>query len=632
MATFKQRRRLGLAALLPALMMLLAINLLSGLSGSRARLDLTENHAFTLSDGTRKILTTLEEPVELRLFLSRDGLRSAPNLGWYAARVEGLLEEYIRRAGGKLSLQVIDPEPFSEQEDRAVAYGLRGVPLERSEAQLYFGLAGESSTGETEVIPFFSEQRRQYLEYDLTRLVHRLSHPDTLVVGLVTALPMEGAALPGVAPRPAWSVLTKARESFTLREISVDGGRIPEDVQVLMLAQPPAWNDAALYAVEQFVLGGGRLLAFVDSASGVQPETSAASSGINKLLEAWGVKLAPDKVAADIDRAMEVNVDRGGRIQRERYPVWLNLTPSEVHPKDIITANLGNLIFATPGYLESVDGATTELTPLVTTTARAAQFDRSAVRAGADPAVMLRTYQPLGRALTLAARISGPVSSVFDGKPADSTVSSPHLAASNGSINVVVVADADFLQDRFWVRIQNIFGARIPLPYASNGTFVVNALENLAGSGDLISVRNRPAHFRPFTLVQRLRSDAELRYRSKEKELLDSLATAEQRLRELEDARGDQSQALIDEQRELEIGNYRAEKVRIRKELRAVRHDLRKDIENLESVVKFVNIGLMPLLIGIGAVLFAAWRRHQRNRWRSRGAGVSTGVRVRDEG
>ena len=620
MATLKQRRRLGLAALPLALVILLAINLLAGLIGSRARLDLTENNAFSLSEGTRNILGALEEPVELRFFLSRDGLSEVPGLGWYAARVEGLLEEYVRRSGGGLSLQVIDPEPFSEQEDRAVAYGLRGVPLDRKEGQLYFGLAGESSTGDTEVIPFFSEQREQYLEYDLTRLVHRLSHPETVVVGLVTSLPMEGggAPAPGAPPQPSWTVLAKARESFTVREITLDGGAIDEDIAVLMLVQPPEWNDAGLYAVEQFVLGGGRLLAFVDSASELLPETSAASSGINKLLEAWGLKLAPDKVAADIERSTEVRVNRGDRVERAQYPLWLNLTRNEIDAKDVITSNLGNMIFASPGHLETVDGATTEITPLVMTTARAAQFDRNAVRTGTDPAEILRSYKPLGRALTLAARISGPVSSAFDGKVADSTLDAPHLAESEGPINVVIVADSDFLQDRFWVRIQNIFGARISLPYASNGTFVVNALENLAGSSDLISVRDRPSHFRPFTLVQTIRSDAELRYRSKEKELLDSLATTEQRLRELEKARGDESEALIDEKRELEIGNYRLEKVRIRKELRAVRHDLRKDIENLETLVKFANIGLMPFLIGIGALLFALWRRRQRSLWRGR--------------
>ena len=620
MATLGQRRRLGLTALPLALVILIAINLLAGLVGSRARLDLTENNAFSLSEGTRNILAALDEPVELRLFLSRDGLREIPNIGWYAARVEGLLEAYVRHAGGRLSLQVIDPEPFSEEEDRAVAYGLRGVPLDRREGQLYFGLAGESSTGDIEIIPFFSEQREQYLEYDLTRLVHRLSYPDTVVVGLVTSLPMEGgaAATPGAPPQPPWTVLTKARESFTVRQITLDGGAIDEDIAVLMVAQPAEWNDAGLYALEQFVLGGGRLLAFVDSASELLPETSAASSGINKLLEVWGLKLAPDKVAADIERSTEVRVNRGDRIEQSQYPVWLNLTRNEIHAKDVITSNLGNMVFATPGYLETVDGATTEITPLVTTTTRAAQFDRNAVRTGTDPANILRSYKPLGRALTLAARVSGPVSSAFDGKVADSTLSAPHLAESEGPINVVIVADSDFLQDRFWVRIQNIFGARIQLPYASNGTFVVNALENLAGSGDLISVRNRPSQFRPFTLVQTIRSDAELRYRSKEKELIDSLATTEQRLRELEKARGDESEALIDKKRELEIGNYRLEKVRIRKELRAVRHDLRKDIENLETLVKFVNIGLMPFLIGVAAVLFALWRRRQRNAWRNR--------------
>ena len=608
MATRIQRRRFGITAVPLALAVLLAVNLLAGLIGSRARIDLTDNNVFSLSQGTRNILASLDEPIELRLFLSRDGLRELPALGWHVARVQGLLDEYSRRAGGNLTVKFEDPEPFSEAEDRAVAYGLSGVPV-GGEGQFYFGLVGESSVGAIETIPFFSEQREQYLEYDLTRLIHRLANPTPPTVGLVSGLPMQGGE-----GQPAWTVLAQVRESFSVREVQLDGGDIADDIGVLFIVQPPEWSEAALYALDQFVLGGGRVLLYVDSFSEALPPSSETAADVNPLLQQWGVKLAADKIAADVQRSINVQVQRDGRIGNAQYPLWMNLTRDELDGEDVISANLNNMIFATAGYFEAVADADVTMTPLATTTSRAAQYDRAKIYQGVDPEILLRDYQPLGRKLALAVRLNGDASSAFDGKVAEAEWSRPHRAESVEPINIIAVADADLLQDRFWVRVQNIFGAQISLPYAANGAFVVNALENLAGNNDLISVRDRPSPFRPFTLVQRIRSDADLRYRSKEKELLDSLNQAEARLRELEKARGDQNEALIDKQREAEIANYRLEKVRIRKELRAVRLDLRKDIENLETLIKFINIALIPLLIGASTVGFAFWRRRRTMR------------------
>ena len=613
----KMTRALGVASLLPALVILLAVNLLAAAAGGAGRLDLTDSQLYTLSHGTRSILSSLEEPVELRFFLSREHARSRPALNWYANRVSGLLREYERRAGGNLSLQIIDPEPFSEDEDRAVAYGLRGVRVGQKGEVLYFGLAGENSTGETEVISFFTQAREQELEYDLSRLVQRLSNAESAgktVVGLLSTLPIRG----GGQQQP-WTAITQAEENFTVRDLERDVARIAADVDVLLLVQPAGLSDATLYAVEQFVLGGGRLLVFTDTLPETEVEPPAEDAAeptrdFNELLTAWGVKVVADKVAADLERALQVRAERDGRSELVYYPIYFDVGPGGVDRDDVVTAKVNKLTFATPGHLETVEDAFTDITVLAATTDGAAEYDSNQARPGVPPASLLRDYQKMGQPLTLAARISGPAESVFDQKPEGAR---GELLDESDNINVIVVADTDFLQDRFWVSVNRNFlvnGKPLTNAFADNGLFVMNALENLAGSGDLISVRRGKAYQRPLTLVQSIRSEAELRNQKKTEELNKALADARAKLADLERQRSDENQLLVDEKRAREIAKYRRERVRIRKELRAVNYDSRRDIENLESMVVFANTGLAPLLMGAGVIVFVAARRRRIRR------------------
>jgi len=618
----RMNRALGVAALVPALVILLAVNLLGAALGGAGRLDLTEGGLYTLSRGTRNILASLEEPVELRFFLSREHARSRPGINAYANRVSGLLREYERRAGGNLRLQEIDPEPFSEEEDRAVAYGLRGVRVGQKGEVLYFGLAGESSTGETEVISFFSQSREQYLEYDLSRLVHRLSYTESSVetVGILSTLPVRGGADANGQAQSPWTSISQADENFVLRDLPRDVKKIDSDVDVLLLVQPLGLSDATLYAIEQFVLGGGRLLVFVDSlaeteATPAPEDEPQPERTFNELLTAWGVQLVPDKVAADLERALRVRAERDGRSELVYYPIYFSVGPSEVDRRDVVTAKLNKLTFATPGHFEAVEDALTDFSVLAATTAGAAEYDSAQARPGVSPRSLLRNYEKMERPLTLAARISGPAESVFESRPKGARGS--RLEESEGDINIIVVSDTDFLQDRLWVRVnRNILvnGKPMTNTFSDNGLFVMNALENLAGSGDLISVRRGEAYQRPLTLVQSIRSDAELRNQKKTEELNKALAEARQKLRNLESQRSDENQLLVDEKREREIARYRRERVRIRKELRAVNYDSRRDIENLENFVVFANTGLAPLLMGGAAIAFSALRRRRIRR------------------
>ena len=636
------------AGVVLALVLLFALNMLANRLLAPARIDLTENRLFTLSKGTRGILASLDEPVTLRFYLSRRELERVPGIGGYADRVRALLDEYTRLAGDKLTLRVIDPEQFSEEEDRAVGYGLRGVPLGLDEGVFYFGLAGTNSVDDEEVIPFFTAEREQFLEYDVTKLVYSLTNPTQRIVGLLSSLPVEGqgppmqAAMGGMGPQP-WMVVEQIRQLFEVRSLHPKLDEIPEDIDVLMLVHPQTLPREALYAIDQYVLRGGRVVAFVDPYSETQQEAMAGGfmqpvasrrSEIDELLAAWGVTLGDD-VIGDLDLALKVRMDQGGRVLTFDYPVWMNITPDTFDHDDVVTGDLGNLGFGTPGYLEAAEGATTAFIPLVSTTPQASQFTSAQVAAvTTDPRDLLDHYTPQGSPYTVVARVSGKVRSAFpDGRPlpglsaedtsetveeeddvaADgSEPKAEHLSESTEDAQIIVVADADMLADRFWVVVQDFLGSRVAIPSAANSSLVINALDNLTGSGDLISVRNRGTFTRPFTRVVALRQQAERTFRAKEQELIAQLEETERRLVELEESnQGNETLILTDAQRE-ELVRFRQERVRIRKELREVRRQLRADIEALESWLKFANIGLVPILIGLSGLAAGLLRLRRR--------------------
>ena len=638
-----------------AVVLLFAVNILASRLLGPARIDLTEHRLFTLSEGTRGILTSLDEPVTLRFYLSQRELERVPGIGGYADRVRALLDEYRRLAGAKLTLHVIDPEPFSEEEDRAVGYGLRGVPLGLDEGIFYFGLAGTNSVDDEEAIAFFAAEREQFLEYDVTKLVYNLSNPKQKVVGLLSSLPIEGqgppmqAAMGSMGAQP-WMVVDQIRQLFELRSLHPKLDEIPEDIDVLMLVHPQTLPREALYAIDQYVLRGGRVVAFVDPYSETQQDAMAGGfmqpvasrrSEMDELLSAWGVTLGED-VVADLELALKVRMEQAGRVLTFDYPVWMNITPDTFDQEDIVTGNLANLGFGTPGYLESAQGATTTFTSLVTTTPRAARFTTEQVAAvTTDPRDLLDQYASQDRPYTVVARVSGKIGTAFaDGRPvldlsedkdtsetaeeardagSETEPKTEHLSESIEDAQIILVADADMLADRFWVVVQEFLGSRIAIPSAANGTLVVNALDNLTGSGDLISVRNRGTFTRPFTRVVALKQQAERAFRAKEQELIAQLEETERRLLELEESnQGNDALILTDAQRD-ELVRFRQERVRIRKELREVRRQLRADIEALESRLKFANIGLVPILIGITGVLAGLVQLRRR-----RDAGAAT--------
>lgn len=586
------------------------------------RVDLTENHQYTLSQGTRNILAGLEEPVNIYFFFSEKSSGDLPQVRTYARWVGEMLDEMAERSGGKLTVHRVNPTPFSTEEDQAAQFGLQGVPVGASGDTLYFGLAGTNSLDDVQTVPFLQPSKQEFLEYDLAKMISTLSHPHQPKVGILSSLDMAaGFDMATQQPHAAWVIHDQLDQLYDLETIKPDAESLPSDLDLLFLVHPKEMSEKLRYAVDQFVLHGGRLVAFMDPFAeadrGGDPSDPmsrlnvGSSSTLGPLLKAWGVSFDPTKVVGDELFALQVNVGNGQPPQR--HLGILSVTREGLDQDDIVSADLESVNFSSAGWLNPVDGATTQFVPLVQTSKNAAPIDASRLRFLANPEDLMNGFQPTGDRYALVARVSGPAKSAFDKPPDGADASKFMAAAGDDGINVILFADTDVLTDRLWVRRQQFFGQSLVNSFADNGTLVVNAVDNLLGSKDLISIRTRASSARPFERVDHLRLAAEGKYRATEERLKKELADTENKLKEMQSSRTEGDMTVLNADQQAELQRFTDKRLQIRSELRQVRHDLDKEIDALGTRLKVWNIGVAPLLVIFVALLLAHRRRLRRD-------------------
>ena len=620
-----KRLTLGGGTLLALALLFIGLTVLCNYALRGWRLDLTENHLYTTAPGTDHILKSIKEPINLYFYFSEKTAGQLPRLQTYGVRVRELLEELTARSNGTLHLHVIDPQPFSEDEDRASELGVRGAPAGPSGSQLYFGLAGTNSTDGHQAIAFFDPEKEEFLEYDVVKLIYQLANPKKPVVGWLSTLPMtEGYDPRSGQMREPWVIYTQAEQLFDVRTLDTNTTKIDPDVTVLVLVHPKNLAPATQFALDQYALRGGHIVAFLDpiaesDQSGADPQNPMAamaadkSSQLGTLLAAWGVQFNPRQVVADRGHALTVSMRQGD--PPVQHLGILGLDKSTFAAGDVITAGLSNINVATAGYLEPAKDAHVKFEPLVQSSAEAEPLPVERFTMLFDPSSLRDGFKPTGKRYTIAARVSGNIKTAFPaGPPAGVTLPAGQTALQQSAkpFNLVVFADTDLLSDFLWVREQNFFGQRIAQAIASNGDLVLNALDNLAGSTDLISVRGRATFRRPFERVESLRRIADDRFRAKEHELERQLRDTEEKLTALQSKRNDKSALILTAEQEKELDRFQQEKVRIRKELRAVRAGLDEDITRLGTVLKIVNILVVPIGFALAALLVAAWRKQRR--------------------
>ncbi len=596
------RRTYAFSALALAALLFVGINILAGNFFTGARLDLTRNGQFTLSRGTRDILVKLQEPVTLKFYYSRTtGARYASTAS-YAKRVRDLLDEYVALGHGKLILQEIDPEPFTPEEDQAGAAGLTPAPTDRGDV-VYFGLSGSNSIDGHQTIAYFAAAREAYLEYDLSALIYHLATPKKPAIGLLTALPVMGAPQ---NPQPLAAYAALAQE-YDVTTLTNDFTAIPANIDLLVLAHPQQLSPPQLLAIDNFVLGGHRALIFVDPLSELAQQggpQSALSSDLGPLLHSWGVDFPANMVLLDRASAQQVAAGSDPREPSIAYPIWLHLTPQDFDPRDPVTASLQNINMATAGEIAPLRGATTIFHTLISSSDQANMMDRAQLMNLRDPSHLIDAVRPTGVRYALAARITGPAQTAFPNAPG---------AVAKGNVQLMIIADSDVWDDRFWVHVSNQLGRPVADPFADNGALILNAVENLTGSDDLISLRTRASSDRPFTVVQALRQTAEVKYRETETALQSSLTQAQQALRQLQQGAGGNAITLTQKQKD-EIDRLRRGMAETRGQLRDVQHNLRAEVDALGNRLAFLNIFGVPILVGAFALVLGLIRRGRRAR------------------
>ena len=646
---------------------------------SSLRIDLTEDRLYSLSDGTRNIVSNLDQQLEVMFFYSDSATEDIPQIRSFATRVQELLREIVMASNSNLRLNVIDPEPFSEDEDLATQFGIQPVPVTQGGEEIYFGLVVTNGSGEnmpfnmqvSETIPLIRPDQEEFLEYEVIKLVAKVNNPDLPVVGLITQLDIDGGFDPvrGQATAP-WMVMEYIRQLYEVRRVDIAGidanNHIDDEVDILMVVHPQDLSEEILYQIDQYIMRGGAIMLFLDpnadSMVTQSPQGTLIPAGMRselpRLLEAWGIAFENDKVLADNELALRVVMGQSRR--PSPHLGMLGVQRNYLAQNDIITNGLETINFSSAGAIAQLEETSTIFEPLIESSTDAMLMDAALLENVADPSVLFDEFVSSQQSYVVAARVSGLLDSAFpEGRPivseegeeseSQSEITSnslasedtvveqevvgseeaeeeiaeaveeevievrEHISGSGTIANIVVFADTDFLSDRMWVQVAQFLGRRIPQPFANNGDLIINALDNLSGSADLVSIRSRGRYSRPFTRVLDLQREADDRLRTEEADLLSRLAETEASLADLNQVEDGEPIGQITPEIQSEIDRFNGEMLETRRRLRDVQYQLTEDIERLGANLKAIDTALIPILLTI-ILLVMHYLRVQRRK------------------
>jgi len=606
---------IGIAAVA---LILLAVNLIA--AKARQRIDLTAENAYTLSPGTRAILAKLDTPIQIRFYCTKNASAMPVFLTTYAQRVEDLLGEYRQASKGRIEIQRLNPEPDSDAEDSARLDGVEGQQTRGGE-RIYLGL-NVGMLDQKQAIPFLTPDRERLLEYDISRAIARVMTTEKPVIGVMSPLPVMGGANPMMQMQQQqrsqpWAVLSELMRDFNVKKVEVTADKIPDEIKVLVAIHPKAASDTMQYALDQFVLRGGKLIAFVDplcaldrppAAPGQMPPMS--SSSLDKLFKAWGLTFDTTKVVADMEHVAQ--------LQEGPNPAVLALNETAINKDDVVTANADNLLMAFAGSFSGTPADGLTRTVLLKTSKHSGEVDGMTASYAAGQ--IAGQLVPGTTEYSLAIRLTGKFKTAFpDGKPKpaaspgeqkpEETPPEPGLKESAEPSTVVLVGDADMIQDALSVRELQAIGQRLIMPLNGNLSFAQSVVEQLAGDSNLIAVRSRASRERPFTVVQKMQADAEASYRNKIKELEGSLAEAQRKLNELQKSKEGGQRFILSPEQQQELVSFRKKEADVKAQLKQMRKRLRSEIDSLENRIKWLNIAGMPVMVVLAGFGLAAMKR-----------------------
>ncbi len=622
----------GVAAMF---VILVALNFILGLG--KTRVDLTKEKLYTLTPGTKAILKKLDGKVEIRFYRSQSEKEVPPEFKNYAQHVDDLLSEYKQNSNGKITIKRLNPKPDSDEEDSARLDGIEGQQLPTGEA-LYLGLA-ISMEPEKVSIPFLAPSKEKLLEYDISRAISKVMNPQKPVVGILTPLPMFGQKMNPMMMRMGqqgeepWVIINELQQDFTVKQLQMDTDKIDDEIKVLIVAHPKDISEKAQYAIDQFIMRGGKLIACLDGMSimdksGQQqpgmPNFGGGGSSLDKLLKAWGITFDTSKVVADANFQTRAQ-GRSGR--PEPYPAVLSINSAGINKDEIVTSQIDSLLLPFAGSFSGTPAAGLKETVLLKSTPESQLVEGFLAQMSGEQ--IAKDFKPSGTVQKLAIRLTGKFKTAFpDGKPADPKDAADKdkdkkdekkeekkpddtIKESKTETAVILVGDSDFLYDQFCVQVQNIFGQKIVIPRNGNLNLCQNMVEQMAGDSNLIAVRSRATVSRPFTVIQEMQAKAEASYREKLKKMDETRQESEKRINELQAKKDKNQRFIMSPEQQAELEKLKKQFAETKKEEKRLRKELRQEIDSLENRIKWRNILGMPLLtaaFGIGLGVYKTKR------------------------
>jgi ABC-type uncharacterized transport system involved in gliding motility auxiliary subunit len=608
------------------LLILIAINVIA--AQAKTRIDLTAEKAYTLSPGTRAILAKIDTPVTIRFYCTKNVSTMPVGLTTYAQRVDDLLQEYRQASRGKIDIQRLNPEPDSDAEDSARLDGIEGQPLSKGTGErIYLGLS-VAMLDQKQAIPFLAPDRERLLEYDISRAIARVMTSEKPVIGVMSSLPVMGEMNPMMMQRGqrqhAWAFIDELKRDFTVKQIETSAEKIPDDVKVLVAIHPKGVSDATQFAMDQFLMRGGKLIAFLDPLAALDRPPmemgrmpAPSSSNLDKLCKAWGVTFNSNQVVADMEHVAQLREGPNSTV--------LALNEAAVNKDDIVTADADNLVMAFAGVFTGTPAEGISETVLIKTSPRSQLVDGQMAQFMASQ--IASNFSASGTEYPLAIRLTGKFKTAFtqgkpqtsptpapspgQAKPPEEKPTEPGLKEAAQPTTVVLIGDSDMIQDQLAIREIQTIGQRLILPLNSNLSFAQSAVEQLAGDSNLIAVRSRASRERPFLVVQKLQAEAEASYQSKIKELENSLAETQRKVNELQRKKEGGQQFILSPEQQQELANFRKTEANMKAQLKATRKNLRSSIDSLENRIKWLNIAAMPLvvvIVGFGLSILKRYR------------------------
>ena len=596
------------------------------------RLDVTENSLYTLSEASRKVVGGINEPITLKYYFTRSAESLPLHYKIFGTKVEELLREYEAENEEMIALEIYDPKPDSDEEEWAKKYGLNNVGLNQGES-LIIGLVGVREDREMN-IPLLDARREQFLEYDITQLILGVSQKRDKTIGLMSSLPLMGSApdqlqmMQGQRGAPKWIAIEELEKSYKVEQIETSSQEIEDHIDILVVVHPKNLTETTEYAIEQFALRGGRLVVMVDPNS-QSDQTAAmaarmgrmetASSNLPKLFEHWGIEYDPSKVLGDLARATHVNAGETGIIP---FALWHSLDARSFNREMIATKELEKMLMVEPGGFTLKEGGSLKLNSLIHSSTQSGLVEAFMMRFS-DPLELNKAVKPTG-SYHLAGILTGSLASAFDKRPDPPKKEEsgneqteeepqksfkPHSNESKESVAILLIADTDFVADRYSVGRSSLFG---PVPMNDNLNFFVNMIEFLDGAEELMQIRSRGRFSRPFTRFVELQQRAQAKYRQEEEKLSQQLEEVQEKLSQLNVQKGTNRIVLSKEQIE-KIKQFREAEKENRSKLRKIRKLLRQDIEFEQTALTMLNLFVVPVLLAIfGIVLY--FRRFQKAR------------------